>query len=376
MPSSMLRLLLFLIIAVAAFLIIRSLFRGGAPRTRAEPRSRPRIEPPPKALPAPHHTENILNADQIFAKLYALALGVPELSLVPPPAHKAIVDGATAALETAATEPRYAPRRPMLLPQLLRAVNDSEVSRREISTIIARDPALAGNLLKLANSSFYRVNAQPVESVDRAVALLGTEGIRSLIAAALVQPVFLASGSEYVQFAEIAWEHTVRMSAAAESHAAVVENADPFAAQLLGLILGLATLIVFRVALDQFQAQGQRPNPGVMGHLLDRHTASVARKIASSWDLSGRVLSALEDQLPGDAMSEPTALGRSLRFGRLLGALAVLNSKDQVDDETARASMLAAGASAPQFDRFWTRLTGRPTADEQKRHRPPSSLAG
>jgi len=33
--------------------------------------------------------------------------------------------------------------------------------------MIAKDPALVGGLLKLANSPFYRVNAQPVESVDR-----------------------------------------------------------------------------------------------------------------------------------------------------------------------------------------------------------------
>jgi hypothetical protein len=58
-------------------------------------------------------------------------------------------------------------------------------------------------------------------------------------------------------------------------------------------------------------------------------------------------------------MREPTSLGRSLYFGRLMGALAVLTSIGVVSDAEAKASMVAGGAPAAQFDRMWTRLTGR-----------------
>jgi HD-like signal output (HDOD) protein len=214
-----------------------------------------------------------------------------------------------------------------------------------------------------------------VESVDRAVALLGTEGIRSLIAAALVQPVFRSERVDFARFAEVAWEHTFRSAAAAESHAAVVENTDPFAAQLLGLVMGLGELIVFRVALDQYAERRRRPDSVVIAHLLERHAAQAARHVAASWDLSDRILTALDEQSPQSPVA-PTALGRSLRFGRLLGALAVLNANDRVDDEVAKTTLLATGASLNQFARFWSRLTGRPSVLEPKPHRPPSTLAG
>ncbi len=122
--------------------------------------------------------------------------------------HDEIIAAVGRALETAATEPKYAPRRPMLLPQLMKAVNDTDTSRRELSLMISKDPSLVGSLLKLANSPYYRGGAQPVESVDRAVAVIGTEGIRSLIAAALVQPVFRVSGGDFSQFPEVIWDHT------------------------------------------------------------------------------------------------------------------------------------------------------------------------
>jgi HD-like signal output (HDOD) protein len=392
----MLKTLFFLAFAAAAIILVRSLIFGAAKRARRESARSRLIEAPPieapKALPRHSSTptaesretsgadlSSALTVEQVFNQLRMLALGVNEL---PPldfaadaPFRQELVESFGSLLEKVATEPQYSPRRPMLLPQLLRAVNDSDVSRREIANIISRDPALAGNLVKLANGALYRTSGQAVESVDRAVALLGTEGIRSLIAAALVQPVFRSERVDFVRFAEVAWEHTLRSAAAAESHAAVVENTDPFAAQLLGLVMGLGELIVFRVALDQYAERRRRPDPVVIAYLLERHAAQAARHVAASWDLSDRILTALDEQNPQLATA-PTALGRSLRFGRLLGALAVLNANDRVDDEVAQTTLLATGASLNQFARFWSRLTGRPSVLEPKPHRPPSTLAG
>src|SRR5262249_58505604 len=96
----------------------------------------------------------------------------------------------------------------------MKAVNDEDASRRELVTIISKDPSLVGNLLKMANSPFYRVSAQAIESIDRAVVILGNEGLRSLIAAALTQPIFQIRGGAFPKFPEIAWEHTFRTASA------------------------------------------------------------------------------------------------------------------------------------------------------------------
>ncbi len=354
----MLRGLFFLLIVGLVAYIVVTLVR----RTS---RGRPGVAPPPSAaeaprLPAPAPgLDGALTSAQVLHKLNELAFGREVTG--GKPAHPEVLEAVGNALETAATDPRYAPRRPMLLPQLLRAVNDTETSRRELSTMIAKDPALVGSLLKLANSQFYRVNAQPVESVDRAVAVIGTEGIRSLIAAALIQPVFRVSGGEFAPFPEVIWEHTFLAANAAETYAAVVVNSDPFAAQLLALLNGLGAIVVFRVALDQYATRSLlTPDAATIISCLDRHSARVAHSIAGSWELSGRILAALEDQVPTGMAFEPTPLGRALRFGRFIGALAVLNVKGVVSDDVARASLLANGASGAHFERIWERLTGKP----------------
>jgi hypothetical protein len=254
---------------------------------------------------------------------------------------------------------------------LLSAANDENVSRRELATIIARDPSLVGSLLIIANSSYYRVGSRPVESVDRAVVILGTDGIRSLVATALMQPIFRISGGAFPRFPDIAWEYTYRCASATVPYSAIVEKADPFAAELLSLVIGLASIVIFRVALDQFpKDSSQRPEAATMAYLLDTQSASVARRIGESWELSSETLAALEEQgaaqpiysRPVDPLSEPLLpsphpQGRALQFGRLVGALAVLRVHDVIDDLTARLSIPATRMPEPQLERMWTRLT-------------------
>jgi HD-like signal output (HDOD) protein len=354
-----LRGLLFVLIVVALAAVILSLLRR-TPQQKAEDATDdepadPAVEQ--AALPSPvAETTKALERSEVFRKLHELALGAA-LAPTIPAAHVKVAAAIASALETAATETRYAPRRPMLLPQLLSAVGDGDTSRRDLAGMIARDPALVGSLLRLANSPVYRRNAQPVESIERAVTVMGTQGIRSLIAAALVQPVFRTNGGQTGKFPEVTWEYTYRAAAAAEVHALAIENTDPFAAQLIALVTGLAAIVVFRVAADQYaQRAPLAPDATAVAALLDEHVAQVARRIAASWELSERIVEALDQQLPGRPVQPDSALGRSLRFGLVAGALSVLRSNGVIDDEIGRASLVAAGGIGLKFDRMWERF--------------------
>ena len=280
----------------------------------------------------------------------------------PGPRHAAIAAAAIAATEDGATLRQLAPRRPSLLPQLIRAANDDAAPRRELAAIIRRDPSLVGSLLEMANSSFYRVSERPVESIDRAVVLLGSEGIRSLIAAAAMQPIFRVASGPFPRFAQTVWEHAWRSANAAVVHAAMAEKADPFAAELLSLVWGLADVVLFRAILERYEAAASgggrlQPDAGVIAAALESHSARVARRIGTGWELSQASLAALEQQ--SGAAQPVTPLGRSLRFGRLVGALAVLHINGALDDATATSSFPPSSLAGSQLERMWVRLKTR-----------------
>jgi len=289
-------------------------------------------------------------------RLHAIAFGT-ELADggAPSPGQETLARTVRTRLMKIAEQPNYAPRRPMLLPRLIQAMRDDDVSRRELARIISTDPVLAGNLVRLANSPVYRHSDAAIESLDRAVAVLGTEGMRSLTTAALLQPVFRISGRHFARFGEITWQHTFLSASAAEAHAAVVEDSDPFAAQLLALIMGLGTIVVFRVASDAFLERHQVPVAGTIAGLIDAELVPVARQIAASWELSERMDIALADQAaaPGADLS---SLGRSLQFGRFAGALAMLRARALIDDEAVKAALATGGQEAEAYTRIWARL--------------------
>ncbi|HEY9182140.1 MAG TPA: HDOD domain-containing protein, partial [Gammaproteobacteria bacterium] len=174
----MIRVLFFILIVGALALIVLSLLRR-TPRTgSARFPSTTDDTGEQRALPAPAAaSDRSLSHATTLHLLYELAFGT---ALEPhvPAEHVKVVTSIASTLQAAAADPRHAPRRPLLLPELVRAVNDSETTRRELAAMIARDPALVGSLLKLANSPIYRRGSKPIESVERALAVLGTQGVR------------------------------------------------------------------------------------------------------------------------------------------------------------------------------------------------------
>jgi hypothetical protein len=75
----------------------------------------------------------------------------------------------------------------------------------------------------------------------------------------------------------------------------------------------------------------------------------------------------LDDQTTAVAADKQTALGRSLTFGRLAGALAALYTNKSLDDVTAQVSLPVAGMPATELGRLWRRLTAEQEATRRKK---------
>ena len=300
--------------------------------------------------------------DEALRRFIAYALDdAPREALSRPqdPEHAPVFQAVAQILERIEARPEYIPRRPSLLPKLLATVNDPQAAMVEISRIIAQDPALTGNLLRIANSPIYRVSSLPVESIDRAVTLVGVQGIRSIIATALLQPVMSGASGAYSRFPELAWEHTLYAASAAEMHTVQIEKSEPFVSQLVGLLYGLAAIVVFRIVRDQFAAHPQlSPTPGSVARMLETWVAPTAGRIAVSWELPERVQYALESQTLAAELQMENSLGRSLKFGRVAGSVIVLCRLRRMTEAEARAIVVAGESRRRDIERLWDRLTG------------------
>jgi HD-like signal output (HDOD) protein len=224
---------------------------------------------------------------------------------------------------------RHFPRRPMLMPQLMAALRDPAAAATRLADIIAQDPVLAGNVLRLANSAWYRVAQDPVETLQRAVIVCGTDGLQSLAALALMQPVFRGSTAGLARLPPLLWERTTRATLAAELYARRVCPGERQGAQLLVLLRALGPLVVFRGVEEQLRGRpADQADATACAALLQLLGGRAALRVAAHWDSSERicgVLATLDGQQGAQAADEVQRdLAVAVEVGELLGTTSVL----------------------------------------------------
>ena len=71
------------------------------------------------------------------------------------------------------------PTLPVVIPKLLRLMDNPKTSAADVKEVISRDPAMTAKLLKVANSAYYGFPAK-ISDLQHAVALLGFNLVKSL----------------------------------------------------------------------------------------------------------------------------------------------------------------------------------------------------
>ncbi len=290
--------------------------------------------------------------DLATQRLWRLAFGAPAQPQPVEGVHARVRELICAVLQVDSVDPNYFPRRPALLPQLLQAVNDPNAASDKLSRMIAHDPVLTADVLRLANSSLYRVSPAPIETIKRAIAVCGLDSLRGILAAAMLQPVFRASRTNFPRLPRMLWERTERAARAAELYAAHTHPQDRFEAQLVVLLSALGPLVVYSAALDGYsRAPRLTPNPALFVDLIDTWGPRMSQRIARDWQSSPRLVAALEK-------SNEESLSIALQVGELLGTLSFLESQTVIAQDERFAILDDAGLSGDLTDGIWRRLSG------------------
>jgi len=178
------------------------------------------------------------------------------------------------------------PRRPASLPMLIRLLNDENSSHTQMSKILLSDPALTSEILKMANSPFYRSSSEDVESIEQAVLILGRQGIRNIISTTIMMPMLKGEGAKEGPFSQRAWQWA-QLSATASNLYAQVKDRDPGPLYLLGLLPSLAYLVIYRALLAY---EKQHPElgpiePSLIRHIIEVRSWDFCHKIYAEWGL-------------------------------------------------------------------------------------------
>ena len=206
------------------------------------------------------------------------------------------------------------PSLPHVYTELRAAIQDAESSSAEtVAEIIMQDAAMAAKILQVANSAFFGQRRQ-VETINRAVVLLGMQMVENLV---LSTSVFQSLEADEIEgfSAEDFWQHSMACSGAARAiegeRSRDRERLEKV--MLAGILHDLGKLVFARFMPDQYAEvvsaarDGQSSMAELEKELLGASHAAVGGYLANWWNLPAQVAAAIRwHHEPAQSREDPS----------------------------------------------------------------------
>lgn len=230
------------------------------------------------------------------------------------------------------------PRIPAVIPLLLRSLRDRNVSNTHLAEQVAQDPVLVAAVLKQVNSSYYR-RASEVKTIEEAIAVIGQNGLRMLVASVAFKPLFNAGLGHFTTLgAPRVWELAEPQGMACRFFAQR-RHVDAFEVFLASLLQNVGIIVALRL-IDQ--AGGASPGElrSMSFHAsLIHYSRRLARLAGRHWEFPEQAVAAMErDAAASNALAETLRMAdRTAKIHTLVkhGALQEAHAEACLDDDDA-----------------------------------------
>ncbi len=203
-----------------------------------------------------------------------------------------------------------------------RLVEDPDSTVSDIAKAVGQDPSFTVRLLRVANSPFYGFSAT-IDTVPKAVAIIGTSQIRSLALATSVASSFDGLPNALVSMQHF-WRHSLYCALVARGLARQVSKCDPDAVFTAALLHDIGELVIFnRLTLQAKEAlqlvldsADELPIYQAERQIMGFDHAQVGGELARQWKLPQMLEECIE--FHHDIRSE-------LRFSREVAVVHIAN---------------------------------------------------
>ncbi|MCW8933026.1 MAG: HDOD domain-containing protein [Gammaproteobacteria bacterium] len=199
------------------------------------------------------------------------------------------------------------PRLPSIVPKLLHLLKTDDFNWKEIADLIASDPVILIEIIKVANSSAYnlKVNEEPLEHIISKIGLLE---IRVTIVKVALKPIMLFEGGHFLKHSGTKiWDHAVNTAVACRTLASIYKY-DQFDAYLAGILNNLGMVIVVK-KMNKIKDFTIAPRSLQFQKKLLNLSKQLSIKIAENWEMRPNIIQALTEQLHSDVRKIETPLG-------------------------------------------------------------------
>ncbi len=178
---------------------------------------------------------------------------------------------------------------PTVFTRINEAVNNPRSSMNTIAQIISEDSGLTARVLMVVNSAFFNF-PQRIESIPKAISIVGTQQLRDLALATSIIKMFKGIPSDLVSMEKF-WKHSVGVGIAARTVAAFRREMNVERFFVAGILHDLGRLLMFmkipdlsREAIARAEANNEMLHVAEQEQIGFDH-AAVGRAMLQQWKL-------------------------------------------------------------------------------------------
>lgn len=189
---------------------------------------------------------------------------------------------------------------PAIVHRVFEVMDDDSSTATQIGRVINDDPALTARLLKLVNSPFYGFTAK-VDTVYRAVALIGHKELRSVVVAASAIKVFDGIASDLVSM-PVFWKRSLLTAVVARVLAAFRREREIERYFISGLLHDIGSLLLYLQLPEEMSEVLTQHRQGAdlveaEKNILGFTHAEVGGALLKKWNLPPAICQSVSHQL-------------------------------------------------------------------------------
>lgn len=189
---------------------------------------------------------------------------------------------------------------PHIVTRLAQLINDENSTLRDFEEIISLDPALVGRLLTLVNSSYYGL-MHKVDSVSRAIALLGMKNLHNIAVTDALKGMFKAGEKNSAFSRDRLWIHCAAAGLCSKMVAERIFSTNGDDAYLAGILHDIGLIVEWQGAEKKFLEvyEGLQPDGLSIIELEQEHIGTdhceIGHLLATEWQMSESLCAAIRD---------------------------------------------------------------------------------
>ncbi|CAH7149121.1 HDOD domain-containing protein [Vibrio chagasii] len=230
------------------------------------------------------------------------------------------------------------PVMPASVTTLMGELQGDEFDVEALLRVIEREPSMAADVIKLANSAYYKRREKQVTDLKTAFLNMGSQGLVEGVVNSYMKNFTPGNNIYWRHFGEKIWNHSIQTASfSKELMKESPSQEDQASAYFIGLIRNLGKMIIFQMMVEAFKHVDPSvpPNSFALKRLINSYSIRLTYTIAKFWEMPESVLTVIGYQ--ESSRYQCTPLGQAVFEANYLSELRYLLEEQVIDIEQFKA---------------------------------------